>query len=119
MINNCIKYIFNLRKYDHISASYDKLGWLRISERHDFQTLCTVYKMLHEPQPPYLSEIFILMNKVHERQMRSHEYYLQLPNTKITTFVLKGARLWNKLPAELCCLETLNSFKQQLKKLMY
>jgi hypothetical protein len=71
MINNCIRYIiFKLRKYDHISASYDKLGWLRISERRDFQAPCTVYKMLHEPQPPYLSEIFILMNKVHERQTR-------------------------------------------------
>jgi hypothetical protein len=55
------------------------------------------------------------MNKVHERQTRSHEYYLQLPNTKINTFGLKGARLWNKLPAELCCLKTFNSFKQQLK----
>jgi hypothetical protein len=63
MINNCVRYIFNLRKYDHISASYDKLGWLRISERRDFQTLCAVYKMLHEPQPPYLSDLFILMNK--------------------------------------------------------
>jgi hypothetical protein len=42
LINNCISNIFNLRKYDHIPASYEKLGWLRISERRDFQTLCTV-----------------------------------------------------------------------------
>jgi neutral trehalase len=59
--------------------------------------------MLRESQPPYLADMFIvLMKKVHDRQTRSHKYYLQIPNTKINTFALKGARLWNKLPAQIC-----------------
>jgi hypothetical protein len=44
--------------------------------------------------------------------------YLQIPNTKINTFALKGARLWNKLPAQICSLETFKSFKKQLAKFM-
>jgi hypothetical protein len=58
------------------------------------------------------------MSNVDERHTRSHYYYLQIPKTKINTLALNGARLWNKLPAELCMLETFNSFKKQLTKLM-
>jgi hypothetical protein len=27
---------------------------------------------------------------IHDRQTRSHKYYLQIPNTKINTFAFKG-----------------------------
>jgi hypothetical protein len=115
LVNNCIRYIFDLRKYDHISAYYDELGWLRISERRDFHS---VYKMLHKQQPPYLADILVLMSQVHDRQTRSHSLYLQVPKTKITNFALKSAKLWNRLPAKICNFETFKSFKQQLFSFM-
>jgi hypothetical protein len=118
LVNNCIRYIFDLRKYDHISGYYDELGWLRISERRDFQMLCSVYKMLHQQQPPYLADILVLMSQVHDRQTQSHSLYLQIPKTKVTNFALKSARLWNRLSANICNLETFNSFKQQLSSFM-
>jgi hypothetical protein len=49
-----------------------------------------------------------------------HEYYLQISNTKINTFVLIGEVYGINFQLNyVVCMETFNSFKQQLKKVMY
>jgi hypothetical protein len=40
MLNACVRYVYNLRKFDHVSEFYNKLKWLRIEERREFNLLC-------------------------------------------------------------------------------
>jgi hypothetical protein len=118
LLNSCIRYVYNLRKFDHISKFYNLISWLRISERREFHVLCFVYKILRTYQPSYLKEMFTLMSSVHSRNTRSHEYYLQIPKCKVESFASIGARLWNKLTKDQCCKSTYQSFKSCLQKIM-
>jgi hypothetical protein len=56
------------------------------------------------------------MSFVHSRNTRSHKFYLQVPNVKVESFGTIGTRLWNKLPKDLCCKSTYQSFKTSLLK---
>ncbi|KOB76606.1 putative RNA-directed DNA polymerase from transposon BS [Operophtera brumata] len=46
LMNTCIRFIFCLRKYDHVSIFRAKLKWLQIRERRNLRTLCARYKLL-------------------------------------------------------------------------
>lgn len=47
--NNCIWFVFNLRKYDYISSFRHKLNWLPIHQRHHLRALSTLYSILNSP----------------------------------------------------------------------
>lgn len=52
--NSCIRLIFGLRKYDHVSHKLKQLGWLNMWGRRELQTLCLFHKILLSKTPPYL-----------------------------------------------------------------
>ncbi|CAH2269221.1 jg1741 [Pararge aegeria aegeria] len=57
--NLAIRFIFGLRKYDHVSEFRQKLKWLPIRRRRDLHVLSLLYCLLFNPKtPPYLKEKF-------------------------------------------------------------
>lgn len=42
-INNCIRFIFNLYKYDHMFQYRSQLKWLVIRQRREIRALTTLY----------------------------------------------------------------------------
>ena len=50
--NLCIRYVFGLRKFDHISEFRSRLNWVAIRDRRNFHTLSLLYNILNNPHSP-------------------------------------------------------------------
>jgi hypothetical protein len=80
MNNNCFRYIYNVKRREHITPYYVQLDWLKISERRDMQLAIMAHKILYGYAPTYyLSNLFTVMRNVHSRSTRAHNWFLQAP----------------------------------------
>ena len=107
----------------HITPSLNKLHWLPVRARLEFKTAILCYKFFHGIAPPYFSKM--IANYVPSRSLRSRS---QMKLTvKIPKFARIGGRafsfyapsLWNNLPFELKCIQTITMFKAQLKTYLF
>lgn len=104
LLNTCIRFIFNLRKYDHVSKYRTKLNWLPIRERRSIRILCLLFNILNDPNAPeYLKQHFTLFSDCHDRQLRSSQNLtLKMPTHRTSflenSFAVEAVRLWNALP---------------------
>ena len=55
--NSCLRFSYNVRKYDHITPSFQRSGWLKMKQRWIFHLCCLVYKILATGTPRYLYEL--------------------------------------------------------------
>ncbi|KAG6453237.1 hypothetical protein O3G_MSEX008037 [Manduca sexta] len=119
--NFCIRFIFGLRKYDHISKFRSKLKWLPIRLRRNTHVLSLLYNILFNPSSPhYLKDHFHFLHESHALSLRSSE------NLKLRTplhgsaffdnsFTVQAVRLWNALPLSIRQAPSLNVFKEKVK----
>ncbi|CAH2096616.1 unnamed protein product [Euphydryas editha] len=120
--NLCIRFIFDLGKYDHISYFRIKLKWLPIRLRRNTHILNLLYSILFNPMAPsYLRERFKYLNDSHERELRSNDnLLLEIPSHSTTfytkSFTVRAARLWNSLPLSIRLSQTPFSFKKSVKQ---
>ena len=119
--NICIRYIFDLRKFDHVSEYRDELHWLRIRERRNLHALSLLYKVLNSPiAPPYLKEFFHPLGShgVPLRSSQDNTIAIPLHQTSFYThsFTVHSARLWNQLPHIIRHATSLPCFKALLRK---
>jgi hypothetical protein len=70
-MNNCVRYIFNVKRRAHITPYNVKLGWLKICERRDLQIATMTHKILHGYGPSYLNNLFTDMRDIHSRATRA------------------------------------------------
>lgn len=105
--NACIRFIFGLRKFDHISNSREQLKWLPIRKRRNRRVLCLLYSLLNEPNTPkYLKNHFSYLSSHHEKILRSSSNDILTIPSHHTSFVSKSfavvaVNLWNELPLEI------------------
>ena len=71
--NWCVKFVFGLRKYDHVSEYYEKHKILRMEERRKLHTLTQVHKLKKGIGPVYL------LNKLKSRK-DIHDYNTRRKN---------------------------------------
>ena len=120
--NICIRFIFGLRKYDHISEFRTKLKWLPIRLRRNTHVLCLLYNILfNQFSPSYLKERFKFLCELHDLSLRSkNTLSLKIPchssSFYTNSFAVKSVRLWNSLPITVRQAKTLKTFKKRLKE---
>ena len=119
--NLCIRYIFGLRKYDHISEFRSRLNWVEIRDRRNLHTLSRLFNVLKNPRSPsYLNSGFTAL-AAHGLGLRS-ESILNLRISKQSTafyeysFTVYAAKLWNKLEPGIRNASSIHAFKSRLKK---
>jgi hypothetical protein len=114
-----IRYIFNLKKFDHITDFRNKLKWLTIRQRRELHIIIQVHKTLYSASSPsYLKETFEFLAS-HGLPLRSNgERLLSIPTHSSTqfskSFAVHGARCWNNLPSNLRLVDTHNILKKSL-----
>lgn len=102
--NLAIRFIFGLKKYDHVSDFRKKLKWLPIRLRRNTHILHLLYCVLFDPlTPPYLKERFEFLGHSHFRHLRSEQNLtLKIPSHSSSflsnSFTVTSSRLWNALP---------------------
>ena len=113
--NSCARTIYRKRKYDHVTGILRELHWLPSEARPYFKLLCYVYKCLHDLAPSYLSDLIAIR--------RAYDLTLVVPRSSTQigdrAFSQAGPRLWNALPADIRTINNLNTFKSQLKHLLF
>lgn len=118
LLHACARFVFNLKKYDHITAALARLNWPSLDKIRDFHLVNMVYNCIHDPNyPTYLTDRLILLSKSHTRATRSAETLcLKIPNYNMSSFSnsfsVSAARLWNNLPVKLRKAPTASSFKR-------
>lgn len=99
--NACIRYIYNLNYYEHVTPYYKQLGWLKIKERLDFKVVLLTYKLFKHRKPDYLFEKYVTLHNVHLRETRFGNNILQFPIHRTVTYTnsfhVKSIRLINNL----------------------
>ncbi|KAG7308368.1 hypothetical protein JYU34_005566 [Plutella xylostella] len=119
--NLCIRFIFGLRKYDHISEYRAQLKWLPIRLRRNTHILTVLYNVLNNPAAPHYLRCKFTYLCSHGRALRSQENkMLSVPShnsaTYSNSFAIKAVNLWNALPMDVRLSSSPNAFKNNLKK---
>lgn len=120
LLNLCIRYVYGLRKFDHISDYRNQLNWLSIRHRRTLHLLTLLYKILNNPNsPPYLRDRFQFLCDSHTRQLRSavnNQLTIPLHNSAkyADSFTVTAARQWNMLPVTIRNVHTVTAFKKSL-----
>jgi hypothetical protein len=103
--NYCLRFIFNLRRDEHISAYYNSTGILKLEELRKLHILRLVYKVLNKKSPKYIYDKFVFSSQISQRSTRSSSSLLIIPQHRTVifnkSFTVTAARLWNQLPDDL------------------
>lgn len=94
--NACVRYVFKLKKFDHISSFSDRLIGCQLSTYFDFKICWFIKQLLRSKSPSYLfNKIFLSPN--YDGNLR---LILRHNNSCCSnlSFFVKGIRLWNSLP---------------------
>ncbi|CAH2242725.1 jg11454 [Pararge aegeria aegeria] len=117
--NLAIRFIFGLRKYDHVSEFRQKLKWLPIRRRRDMHVLSLLYCVLFNPKTPsYLKEKFDFVGLPADlRSCRMLTLHMPFHKTKFykLSFTVQAIELWNALPLNIREAKSLETFKNAVK----
>ena len=69
--NCCVRFILNLRKYDHISHCYPMLNLLKMSDFRLSQSLTLMHKIFTGAAPIYLTQRIVFLGQNHQHQTRN------------------------------------------------
>ena len=119
--NSAARLLTGLRKYDHISPTLMDLHWLPVAARIDYKVALITFKCLNGMGPSYLSDLLVPLS---EDRRSADGMLLVIPKTnKVNygdrSFRKAAAKLWNELPVNLRCCNSLEAFKRGLKAYLY
>nr|CAH7757971.1 unnamed protein product [Callosobruchus chinensis] len=119
--NSCCRFIFSIRKYDHVSAKIMELKWLKMNQRFKYNLLTFVHKILCTSIPSYLREKLIFRENIHEVNIRHYQMLtMPLHSTAIfnRSFTYNSILLYNSLPLKYKKL-SVSSFHKEIYSYCY
>jgi hypothetical protein len=112
--NDKIRYIFNLKRHDHISEYREKLQTLKPDEKSRIHSATLIYNQLQKQRPEYLNSLFI----PNISTTRSNgNLKISRPRTEFDkrSFSYSAISFWNSIPDEIIKSDTIKKFKNELK----
>ena len=113
-VHNWLKTDYSIRSSDVLNS----LEWSNLEERRKRHLLVTMFKIFNNDCPTYLRERFHRTSEIHDYNLRSSNYDLQLPLPKTNflkrSFSYRGAMACNQLSNETREMGDLTSFKLAL-----
>ena len=123
--NAAARIALDLCKFCHITPALRQLHWLPVVKRIQFKILLLTFKAIHGLSPPYINELITVKPKS-TYGLRSNISTLLLPPTQkmlptlgACSFAAAAPALWNKLPAHIRNVASLNSFKKSIKTFIF
>ncbi|CAG5102570.1 Protein of unknown function, partial [Cotesia congregata] len=122
---NTIRFIFNLKRDEHITPYRQDLRWLSIWMHRIYSLVCYFYKLLQTGEPKYLRKLFCDEDESVRRSDRlaqnNNNIIFRIPNFHSVvferSFIVSAIRLWQELPLDVISSLSIGSFK--LKMLNY
>ena len=122
MQNRCICFCLKLDKMHHIFEDFEIINWLPVDQRVQQSLNVTVFKYVNNACPYYMKEIFEYAS---QGRISSRNNYtrLKVPFRKSTmgqkSLSYIGPSVWNKLPSSMKRNISLNTFKHDVKKMLF
>jgi hypothetical protein len=91
-----VRYIYRLRKYDHISLVIPKVIGCSLNDYYTFRICLSIYKVLDTRMPLYLYMRFEKSNLLRNNILKLPKNKTRLLNS---SFFVKGVGCWNSLPS--------------------
>ena len=119
--NMVIRFIFSLKKIEHITEHRIQLKWFTIRPRRNLNTLSLIYTVLsHHCTSEYLNTRFSFLGSNHSLCLRSlSDNRLELPMSRTQaygySFTVNSAVLWNALSPEIRAAKSVYIFKRRVK----
>lgn len=115
--NSCIRYIFNLPKYEHISPFMKELGLLNLYNRRIFLIACFIHKYLFSYTPPYLNSLLTINNNNTRAGTDAFNLVVGRVNKVRDEHIFDNclSKLWNKLPLKIRSNKDHDVFRKDLK----
>jgi hypothetical protein len=122
--NSAARLLTGTRKREHITPVLRSLHWLPVSHRVQFKVLVTIHKALHsDTAPSYISELCVLHKPGRQLRSSTDHWRLHVPRASnqygSRSLQVRGAQLWNNLPAEMRALSSLPVFRKRLKTVLF
>ena len=115
LINSSVRFIFNLRKREHVTEYAKKAHILPATHRVKYKLCCMVHKIVNGEAPAYLSGL-IMPKIIYRSNLRSEDDYFLMESQKPSTDIAyKMTETWNKLPYNVRCICDSDKFKKALK----
>ena len=117
--NRCIRFIYGLRQFEHITPYRRKLEWLTPKARRIFFMAIQTFKIIMSKKPEYLYSDIVLYKAVAVRNLRPTTVKpFDIPMIKSETYsksyAMQAMVLWNMLPSSIINSPTLPIFKKKL-----
>ena len=116
--NACLRFIYNVNIYDHITPLYKREKMLKLKEKRTLAIAVLLMKILKTKAPTYLYKSFKYMNDVHNRSNRFTDLTLQIPRHRTTkfnkSFVCSAVRIYNEFHLHKFRDSSMACLKQQL-----
>jgi hypothetical protein len=117
LLNNAIRYIYDVKRGDALSPLFKKCGILKIQDRRNLNILTQTHKILYKNCPEYLYDFATTLYDVNlAGRTRAHKMTLLAPFVSVdvpeTCFKVKCFRLWNGLRPNICLTENVNTLKK-------
>ena len=121
ILNKAVRYIFGIRRRDHITPYLMKLHILPVEYRIKYKVSLIAYKITMEMAPKYLMEKVKLFTPTTEKNLRRGHgrdcmmFACNLEQCKNQTWITKKILKWNFLPVKLRTITKIDNFKKYLK----
>lgn len=121
--NSAARILTGTPRKDHIKPVLRALHWLPIAGRIHYKLLLLTFKCFHDIAPSYLCDLVEFYSP--DRDLRSSNLrLLHVPFTtshrcKNSAFSYVAPTLWNQLPYDIRCANTLSAFKSKLKTFIF
>uniref|UniRef100_A0A3P9B4Y7 NACHT domain-containing protein n=1 Tax=Maylandia zebra TaxID=106582 RepID=A0A3P9B4Y7_9CICH len=119
--NAAARLLTGTNKRSHITPVLASLHWLPLNFRVHFNIILITFRAVHGEAPQCISDL--LKPHASSRALRSvGQRSLLVPRIRFNTLgdrALQAPRLWNALLMSLCCLDSTDSLKKQMKTFLY
>lgn len=113
-LNACVRFIFKISRFTHITPYYRRLGWLTLKTRRSFFLSCLLYRAVRLNHHQLFGDELIFLQPMLRRGDVRRDY-LRLPTSHLMfhdkSFIVSAIRIWNMLPPSLTSLPTLSDFR--------
>lgn len=113
LLNSCVRFVFFLRKYDHISQFRNLLLGSNIDKYLEMRTCVFIHRIVSGECPNYLFTKLRFVNS-----LRTGQIMLPVNNSRIysSSLFVSGIGKYNKLPLSIRSDKSVNNFKLLYKK---
>nr|CAI5838597.1 unnamed protein product [Callosobruchus analis] len=83
--NTCARFIFRLRKFDHVSELFVTLNWMRMVDLIRYHYIVFVHRIMERSRPSYLRDKLIFRRDTYSRRLRD-QHSLSVPYHRTALF---------------------------------